>query len=168
MPVEPIGPVVVGVDGSPASLAAVDLAAEEAENGGRVTLPRPVLVGVEGESDAEPLLDFAFAAASMRGAPLLAMHVWTAPDDAPPTGNHHDVAQGHGEALALLNDAVARWADKYPDVPVHTAARRSLDVPIALTATARSAQLVVVGSTGYVARVLMHRAGCPVAVVPVS
>src|SRR6266540_929175 len=43
-----------------------------------VVLPRPVLLGVSGP---ESPVEFAFAEASLRGAPLLAVHVWAAPAD---------------------------------------------------------------------------------------
>jgi nucleotide-binding universal stress UspA family protein len=60
MPVEPTGPVIVAVDGSMQSLAAVDLAAEEAM--GRVT-PLLVVHG-DGGRDAERAMRFAAIAAA--------------------------------------------------------------------------------------------------------
>ncbi|HET6212436.1 MAG TPA: universal stress protein [Micromonosporaceae bacterium] len=283
MPIEPMGPVVVGVDGSPASLAAVELAAEEAvgrvaplvvvhargeharfgaaEQPGQldaarrvlavaagraraehpglsvteklvpgdpaeallarsrdacllvvgyrgrhalggaplgsvairviggadvpiivhrpldtsipVHQPRPVLVGVTA-AGSDAVVEFGFAEAALRGAPLLAMLVWPPPGGTGPIG---DAAAGRQEADQVLREALAGWADKYPDVDVCRLVRRGLDVPVALTATSHSAQLVVVGSAhradlarrtaSSVSQVLVHRAGCPVAVIPV-
>jgi nucleotide-binding universal stress UspA family protein len=260
MSVEPTGPVVVGVDGSPGSLAAVDLAAEEAAarvvplvvvhgyggpamsraasarllelaaarvgaehpglavdlepvpgdaadalvvwsreacllvvgHRGRweppagcvasrvaarasvpvivhrpldtahdVPQPRPVLVGVNGNSDVEPLVELGFIEAALRGAPLLAARV--RPRAGAATAGERAVAE-----------AVTGWSEKYPEVRVSWLVRYGLDVPVVLTAASRSAQLVVVGAArrlqglrpGSVSEVLMQRAGCPLAVVP--
>ena len=43
-----------------------------------VELPRPVLLGVSGAPGSDRPVEFAFAEAALRGAPLLAMHVWSA------------------------------------------------------------------------------------------
>jgi nucleotide-binding universal stress UspA family protein len=278
MPMEPTGPVVVGADGSPASLEAVDLAAEEAVarvaplvvvhvrddiapsalsdvrvqrlldvataramaehpglsvsgvlatgkagdvlNGiagmsllvvghrgsgggphaawtvGRIlqkaavpvivhrpfdchdveVLPRPVLVGVAANRCADDVLAFAFAEAALRGAPLLAMRVWgqqflTEPDGAGQTGEGADPA----EADRSLNEALASWAEKYPEVAVARVVHQGLDVALPLVTASRAAQLAVVGShhgrpawpaQASVSRFLIRRAHCPVAVVP--
>jgi nucleotide-binding universal stress UspA family protein len=272
MPVEPIEPVIVGVDGSPSSMAAIDLGADEAlarvaplvalhvgdgaaadrvvelavgqarsEHPGLAVsaevvsgdvaevlaarssgacllvlghrvrhgsaglsvaarvmhasqvpvivyrpldtsalphLPRPVLVGVSGPAASEPAVAFAFEEASLRGAPLLAMHVWSVADDVEPDRHPdaHTLAWAHDEADRMLAGTLEVYADKYPDVMVHRAVRHGLDVPVTLTAASRSAQLVVVGSpasphsggpvAGSVSDVLIRRAGCPVAAVP--
>jgi nucleotide-binding universal stress UspA family protein len=128
------------------------------------SLPRPVLVGIAPDGESEDPVDFAFAEAALRGAPLHAMHVWSV-----------------GPRVAAerrLSEVVTRWSEKYPDVHVHCAVRRSLDVPIALAAASRSAQLLVVGarrhrlrtgaSMATVSQAVVHRAGCSVAVVPVE
>jgi len=117
-----------------------------------VALPRPVLVGVRADAGAEAVTRFAFAEASMRGAPLHAVHVGSGP----------------------LPESFGRWAEKYPEVVVRPIIRPSLDVAVVLTAASRSAQLAVVGSSadprrlaaGSTVHALVHRAGCPVAVVP--
>lgn len=142
-----------------------------------VPLPRPVLVGIAELAGSEPLVEFAFAEASLRGAPLVAMHVWSLPEDSVPAGVHPDrdaLARAHDDAEDALTEALDRWAEKYPDVVVHRAVRHGLDVAVALGAASRSAQLAVVGSShrarssmGSVAQALVRRAGCPVAVVPV-
>jgi nucleotide-binding universal stress UspA family protein len=273
MPIEPMGPVVVGVDGSPASLVALDLAVEEAtarvlplvvvhargtgetaeagarlaavalsrawsehpsvaatavvgdgdpvalllarsrgasllvvgHNGrcanGRVRLEsivhrmvgpasvpvlvhrrlqttetkeRPVLVAVAGAPGDDAVLEFAFAEASVRGAPLLALTVWpgTAQGDRDPS--RYGFAQHRDDADHALVDALRPWSEKYPEVTVRRAVRHGLDVPMAVAAASRSAQVAVVGtsarpgrrSTLSLAQILTHRAGCPVAVVP--
>jgi nucleotide-binding universal stress UspA family protein len=120
--------------------------------------PRPVLVGVACAPGDDAVVEFAFEEASLRGAPLRAEHIWRG--DAP----------GRDEADQMLVDALRAWSEKYPDVVVRRMIRRGLDVPVSLTAASRSAQLVVVGGARRpgVAQILAHRAGCSVAVVPVT
>jgi nucleotide-binding universal stress UspA family protein len=136
---------------------------------GDVELPRPVVVGVDGTAAGQPVVEFAFAEAALRGAPLVAMHVWAHPADRAwpdawpvPSGP----AGGARAAHWLLSDAIDRWADKYPEVEVHRVVRHGLDVPVALTAASRSAQLTVVGAGGSTAEVLLRRAAGPIAIVP--
>jgi nucleotide-binding universal stress UspA family protein len=129
---------------------------------------RPVVVGVADPSASDSLLEFAFEEAALRGTPLMAMHVCPSV--------HGSDAYGFGHARPEAEDplaaAVALWADKYPEVPVRRLLRHGVDVVVAITAVSHSAQLVVVGvprchrSTGPTSGALAHRAGCPVAVVP--
>jgi len=256
MPVEPNGPVVVGVDGSPGSVAAVELAAEEAL--GRVTplvvvhtggdraqadrfagdarcehpglsvsaealrddpadallamagtacllvvpgdvhfagrvadratvpvivhrpldtarpgeLPRSVVVAVAALAGSEPVLAFAFAEASLRGAPLLAVHVWSRPPDTRPGRAAYDYPRARDHAERMLAEGVSAWSDKLPEVQVCWTTKHSLDVAAALSAAAHSAQLLVVGRMSHAgasrpvpARLIQHES-CPVAVVP--
>jgi len=155
-----------------------------------VPLPRPVLIGVA-DAGSDRMVEFAFAEAALRGAPVLAVHVWSAPGDSAPAGTHagtRELAEAHDDAERVLTEALDRWADKYPEVTVYRAVRHSLDVPVVLTAASRAAQLVVVGSArpataaertamgggpgayrpamGSVAMAMVRRAGCPVAVIP--
>jgi nucleotide-binding universal stress UspA family protein len=122
---------------------------------GEFTEPRPVLVGIDPTGGPDALAEFAFTEAALRGAPLRV--IWLRP--------------GHpGDPAAI--DALRRWSEKYPDVALTTTTRFGVDSAIALTAASHSAQLVVVGTTGrpgpqWVARALVDRAGCPVAIVPV-
>jgi len=147
----------------------------------RVALPRPVMVGVPGDDMSEPVVAFAFEEAALRGAKLMAVHAWSLPADASPEYLDpcgYDAARARAQAERTLTWALERWSEKYPEVRVHLAARHSLDVPVALTAASRSAQLAVVGghchpgvlrpSVGSTAQVLLRRAGCPVAVVPIG
>jgi len=115
-------------------------------------------------------VEFAFAEASLRGAPLLALHVWQRDADAPPSRTGvvgYDMDAARGEARQRLADVVTPWADKYPDVQVELLVRHGLDAAIALTAASHAAQLAVVGASGCVARVLLQRAQCATAVIPV-
>lgn len=126
---------------------------------------RPVLVGVASRG-YDSVLRFAFLEASLHGAPLLVI---------PAAGADRPDGGAPGPGLA---EALARWSDKYPEVAVRLDVRPGLDIAVVLTAASRTAQLVVVGLsgagratrmlTGSVTRTLVHRAGCPVAVVPVG
>jgi nucleotide-binding universal stress UspA family protein len=126
---------------------------------------RPVVVGLADMAAADVLLEFAFAAAALRGAPLVAMHVW------PPA--HGDLPRGSDAGAEGLAAAVDLWADKCPEVSVRRHLRRGVDVAVAITALSHAAQLVVVGAPrwpgrtgGSVSNALVHRAGCPVTTVP--
>ncbi len=143
-----------------------------------VTLPRPVLVGVEDAVRSESVVEFAFAEAALRGTSLLGVHVWSCPGDTGPIQFGpfgYDFTRDHDVADALLTEALWRWARKYPEVRVHRAVRHSLDVPVALTAASRAVQLAVIGSRrrdpsrplpGSAFQALLYRGGCPIAVVP--
>ncbi len=136
--------------------------------------PLPVLVGVAGRPGDDQVVEFAFAEASLRGAPLRAVHIWPGSLDTEDHYVAHGFAQERDEADRVLVDALWAWSEKYPDVSVHRVVRHGLDVPVALTAASKTAQLIVVGSTRlsgplyrpWVSAALVHRAGCCVAVVP--
>ena len=146
---------------------------------GGVTDPiAPVLLGVDGSPANDPAVGFAFPEASLRGAPLIAMHTWTHPVSTGPGDMVplvYDPVDIEADETRLLAEALAGWHDAYPDVAVrrelvHGGARKAL-----IEATSR-AQLVVVGTRGRggfaglllgsVSQAVLHHARCPVAIVP--
>ncbi|MFF8196184.1 universal stress protein [Streptomyces bobili] len=140
----------------------------------------PIVLGVDGSAAGESAVDFAFAEAALRNAPLLALHAWTTwnaplppPQDASaPYANPPGALAGEEERL--LYEALAGHREKYPDVVVEhrTVHGRTRE---ALIEASRSAQLVVVGARGRggfaglllgsVSQAVLHHAHCPVAVV---
>jgi nucleotide-binding universal stress UspA family protein len=136
-----------------------------------------VVVGVDGTPVGEAAIAFAFAAASMRGTGLVAVHTWT--DLVLEAAFAGSAAQLDFSVLAeeageVLGERLAGWQEKYPDVPVtrHVSRERASR---ALLRHAEHAGLVVVGSRGRggfrglllgsTSQHLLHHAPCPVAVV---
>ena len=127
-------------------------------NTARVPTEGPVLVGLTPSDDRDGKLGFAFAEASLRGVPLLAIDTGTS-----------------GEPAGLEN--LDRWSEKYPAVPVSHRSMPGVDPGIALVAASRRAQLVVIGapvrpdalvSSGSLIQAVLRRSACPVVVVPDS
>jgi nucleotide-binding universal stress UspA family protein len=139
---EPDGPVVVGVDGSPASDAAVAIAFEEvAMSGGE-------LVAVHSWSDAV--------------LPVGPEFGFFADLDWEPLARH---------AGEVLTERLAVWRGKYPEVTVRELVSRNRPAQ-ALIEAAPGARLIVVGSRGRggftglilgsVSQAVLHHANCPV------
>jgi nucleotide-binding universal stress UspA family protein len=137
-------------------------------------VPRPVVLGVGDSPASDAAVEFAFNEAAIRGVTLHAVHVWSAAAESGPSWGPPDsngLTQTRTSAEFTLDDTLTRWMDKYPDVRVRRALRHSLDVAVALTAASRSGQLLVVGasrSSGSLIQALVHRVGCPLALVPVD
>ena len=136
---------------------------------------RAVVVGVDGSRVGEPALAEAYEAASLRGAPLVAVHVWSdvATDDQFAAGAA-DWDSIRSEQELVLAERLAGWQAKYPDVAVRRVVARDRPVRY-LVEHAAEAQLLVVGSRGRggmtgmligsTSRALLHCAPCPVLVV---
>ena len=136
-----------------------------------------VLVGVHGSARSDAAMGFAFEAAALYGAELLALHTWTDPastgrgDMLPLVYDPDEVAAQEARVLA---EALAGWQTKYPDVVAHRRVIRGRAGPVLVEASARS-RLVVVGAHGHRAgagwllgsttHLVVHQARCPVAVV---
>lgn len=140
----------------------------------------PIVLGVDGSAAGQKAVDFAFAEAALRDAPLVALHTWTtwnasmpAPQDPSMPYANPPGALAEGEER-LSSEALAGHQERYPGVPVehrvvHGGTRESL------IEASRSAQLMVVGARGRggfaglllgsVSQALLHHAHCPVAVV---
>lgn len=138
-----------------------------------------VVVGVGGEDDAA-VLDAAFAAAEARECDLVAVHTWRHPVP----GVAHvaldpfvgvEAAQRREEAV--LDDLLAPFTARRPEVAVRRVVERGR-APEVLLSAALTAELLVLGrhdrlggalrelrSTTHAA---LHRAVCPVQVVPVG
>ncbi|GAA4397674.1 universal stress protein [Tsukamurella soli] len=138
------GPVVLGIDGTKGSDAAIRWAFDEASR--RAT----TLTAVHTWTDRTTA---------------------TARVYAPQTGKDYDAADAeHSEILA---ERLAGWQEKYPDVTVRRVMTPGEAADTLLT-HARGAQLVVVGSRGHgdatgvvfgsVSRMLIHHSPCPVLV----
>jgi nucleotide-binding universal stress UspA family protein len=138
----------------------------------------PVVVGVDGSAVSEAAIDFAFAAASLRGRGLVVVHAWSQPD--PFVDEAYAVlseaSTRQTEARLAVSESLAGWREKYPDVEITEviADGHPVDALLAEASAARAA-LVVVGSRGRggfaglllgsVSRGVLHHATCPVAVV---
>ncbi|MGW0188950.1 universal stress protein [Streptomyces sp. NPDC003362] len=146
-PVEPSGPILLGVDGSPAGAAAVRFAMEAA------------------------------AARGARVVALHAWTNWNAPMPRPHDPDEPYANPPGSLAAAeerLLTEALAGTGERYPDVKVE---HRTVHGPTrpALIEASRSARLTVVGSRGRggfsglllgsVSQAVLHHASSPVAVV---
>ncbi len=134
----------------------------------------PVVLGVDGSTDEDAVIGFAFEAAAARRVPLVAVHTWsdlTVDPEIVPQLDWDSIMAG---ARRLLSARLEEWTRRYPEQAVQEAIAR--DHPArALLRQAAQAQLVVVGPGGQgfarglllgsVCHSLLHRSPCPVAVV---
>ena len=147
---------------------------------GQETVPPtgPVVAGVDGSDRAAHALGFAFEEADARGTGLVAVYAWDIPPKhnlGPTTRWHYDPREAQDEADRVLAEAVAGWADKYPDVPITRLAVHTLTPTAVVRDAAAGASLLVVGSRGHggfvglllgsVTHGLLAHARCSVAVV---
>lgn len=140
-----------------------------------------VIVGADGTAESMPVLDFAFAQASLHGRHLTVVHCfWDAV--AAVAGFREASADALSdpnleELRLLLAESVAGFREKYPDVSATLLLRHGL-VDEALTRSGHAWDLVVVGRhrasnlqrmlTGSIATAVVERAHSNVAVVPES
>lgn len=135
----------------------------------------PVVVGVDGSATSDAAVAFAFEAAAGRRVPIVAVHSWWEPVFDPAiSAMVFDWEAIQAEEARLLEQRMAGWSEKFPEVVVDHHVTR--DRPAhSLLERAAQAQLVVVGShgrgelsslvLGSVSHALLHRSPCPVAVV---
>ncbi|MEU5942018.1 universal stress protein [Micromonospora sp. NPDC047548] len=140
----PDGPVVVGVDGSPASRAAVEFAVEQADVRGAAlhavhAYRHP---GSAGPGDMQPLV--------------------------------YEESQLRGEEGRLLTESLAGIHERYPDLPVTHEVVRERAVAALTAASRRAVLVVVGGRghgelagllLGSVSHAVLHHSACPVALV---
>ncbi|MGP3708111.1 universal stress protein [Gordonia paraffinivorans] len=137
----------------------------------------PVVVGVDGSPVSDAAVAEAFRQASLRNAPLIAVHTWSPLDADALHGygiSREEVERMTGDSVEVLAERLAGYSQDYPDVRVE---RRVLpDEPAkALLDAAVGAQLIVVGSRGRggfrglllgsTSQKVIHNALCPVLVV---
>jgi nucleotide-binding universal stress UspA family protein len=138
---------------------------------------RPVVVAVEGHPDDEEVLAFGVAEAALRATDVVAVHAWRDVAMEAAVGGFGpfvDWTEVEAEERRLLAEGVAGWRDKDPDVVLREVVVRARPAQALLEAAA-PAELLVVGHRhrGVFARLgstvhgLLHRAPCPLAVVPV-
>ena len=139
---------------------------------------REVVVGVDTAAAAEPAVGFAFEEASLRGARLRVIHAWSHPASDGPGDMQplvYDPRMVAGEELRHLEESLTTWRDKFPDVEAVSDVIHGRAARVLAGASAR-ADLLVVGTRGRggfrglllgsVSHALLHRAHCPLAVVP--
>jgi nucleotide-binding universal stress UspA family protein len=141
-----------------------------------------VVVAVGETAHSAATLEFAFDEASFRGKGLTAVHVSNAlpPDAASWRASAPDAAllrEYQLDEQRALAEALAGWAEKYPDVEVQKDALPGDPVSTVIQASAGAA-LLVVGShyrsrlrslrLNSVAHSALHHATCPVAIIPAA
>ncbi|HET8682970.1 MAG TPA: universal stress protein [Micromonosporaceae bacterium] len=136
----------------------------------------PVLLGLTMSEPDDPTIAFAFEEASLRGARLIAVHVWST---VPGTALHginpfaYNLYQARSAADRLVADALVEWSQKFPEVDVERMPLYDGDPAQTLLDASARAGLVVVGAAartgspllGPVPRTMIQQAACPVAVV---
>ncbi|TVT30638.1 universal stress protein [Amycolatopsis rhizosphaerae] len=144
---------------------------------GAAAVDDPVVVGVDGSPEAEAAIELAFEEASLRKAPLVAVHTWSDAD----TRQVFSAARAEfsfeplrESETRVLAEALAGWEEKYPEVGVRRVVAQ--DRPRhELLEWSTKAQLMVVGSRGRggfrglllgsTSHALLEHAECPVLLV---
>jgi nucleotide-binding universal stress UspA family protein len=130
-----------------------------------------VVVGFDGSSGSDAAIAYALEQARARGARLHAIYGRPYPITAP-----HPAGFGPLPPDALdLEERLSSWRERYPEVEVVGSVVPGHPAPV-LADASRSADLVVLGSRGLgglaaavlgsVSHAVLHRAHCPVAVIP--
>ena len=134
----------------------------------------PIVVGVDDSDAADFALGAAFEEASIRGAGVLAVHVYTpfkwvyGPEFPPDVEDEEEQREAERDRVAV---GVARWKQKFPAVDVAPVAVDGHPAEM-LADMSGTAQLVIVGTRGHggfaglllgsVGMQLLHHADCPV------
>ncbi|MBQ1075977.1 universal stress protein [Micromonospora sp. C31] len=139
--------------------------------------PGPVIVGMDGSETARLAAEFAIDEASVRGAPLVALHAYRYPTSTGPGDMRplvYDDTELRSEEDRVVAETLAGLTQRWPDVPVTRETARGRPTTV-LAEASRRAQLLVVGRQGRgeltglllgsVSQSLLHHADCPVAVV---
>lgn len=141
---------------------------------------KDIVVGVDGSPHSIKALGWAFEQASFSGASLHVLHSW----EIPPTWSMVEVPSYEPEVLIRdygnaelreTSEAMAGFREDFPDVKVRQEVMKGSPVK-ALVKASENAALLVVGSRGLggfrglllgsVSHAMVHKAACPVAVVP--
>lgn len=146
------------------------LAATAARTGG-------IAVGVDSTEDSRAVLEVAFQQAALRDLPLTVVHTYWYFEQSSaidPVSAEPELRQ---QARLALAQTLAGFAEKYPDVTVHTEVDQAMPERYLLRMTDQM-DLLVVGAHhgsraaqfmfGSVSVWLVEHARCPVAVVPLS
>lgn len=148
--------------------------------GAEAPVRREVVVGQQGDAEeSSEVLRFAFETAAARGATVRALRTWNLPPvyiyTPGPLGPPGQSGGTEPLEKAALEQALAPWRERYPEVPVIEQVEMA-SAGKALISAAEGAELLVVGRRtrrspigtriGSVAHACLHHAHCPVAVVP--
>ncbi|MEV7548325.1 universal stress protein [Amycolatopsis sp. NPDC089917] len=136
-----------------------------------------IVVGTDGSPTSEAALGFGFDEARLRDAGLTVVRTWSEVVDHGAVRPHLfdvDPAEIEAEERKSVEEQVAPWQDKYPDVPVEIVVRRGRPIRTLLEFGTR-ARLVVVGCRGRggfegmllgsTSQALVTHSECPVAVI---
>ncbi|MFI9201592.1 universal stress protein [Streptomyces sp. NPDC053048] len=138
-------------------------------------LSHRVVVGVGPADEAATAVRFALREAAARGCELHAVRAWRSPTTDPMSALESGARAYEEQATAVLDEVLEAAVAEHPEVSVR---RTVLEGPAhrVLLGPATDADLLVLGATrrqdgfglhlGRVSHAALHRAGCPVAVVP--
>ncbi|WP_144126667.1 universal stress protein [Catellatospora sichuanensis] len=132
-----------------------------------------IVLGTDGSPRSAAAARVAFEEARLRRTGLTVVHAWRGSLPEATAGLSEEDAY-EVKAWMVLNDAIAPWVSRYPDVPVRKVLRRDSAARTLITESA-GAELVVVGCRGRggfaslvlgsASHALLHHAACPVVVV---
>ncbi|GAA1404174.1 universal stress protein [Catellatospora coxensis] len=135
--------------------------------------PGQVVLGTDGSPRSAAAARVAFEQARLRRTGVTVVHAWRG-SLSEATAGLTELDACEVKAWMVLNDALAPWLSRYPDVPVRKVLRKD-SAARALVDESAGAELVVVGRRGRggfaslvlgsAGHALLHHAACPVVVV---